>query len=445
MNLNDVIEREKCVLSAVFRDNSALDKIRAEYGIDTAMFYDPRDQTIFNALKLMRESKMEIDLNFALDFMSDKGYLTKAGGIAYVAEVENKLPSAAGVEWYCDKIVASWKQRESNKILAEAREKIKEGNDPAAVWKEQAEKMKRVLSAGSCGAFKTPSQRKGNFQERLLSDIERKERTGFVGIDCGMYKIDELTGGFQKGDLVIIAANSGGGKTTLAETWLLHMLKNGHKAAFVSLDMGTNGLERRLVSITTKVPLRKFKRADMTKEEAINLINTADYFNGGISKRLFIAGRELADWEKLKPALLNLVRVQGVEIVFIDYAQLITKEQDGRAKDYNLEREVANGLKGLALDLDVPIIALSQTNSNAYSDKAKKEPPKPSLNQLGGGLAFVQPSDFIFILMRDENDEARKSYKAYAVKVRDDDIFDVDLIMDTATLTFKNVGEKPQQ
>lgn len=450
MNLNDVIENEKCVLGSVFRDNNALDKIQAEFGIEAAMFYDQRNQTVFTNMVKMRESRIVIDERSILDFLSDRGDLNRAGGIAYVDELTDKVPTGANYAYYCKRFIPSWKQRETDKILAGSREKIKAGNDPAAVIKEQSEQMKHVLSVGG-SAFKTLRQMKEPFRKRLLSDIERKERTGFVGIDCGMYHLDDETGGFQKGELVILAANSGGGKTTLAETWLLHMLKNGHKVAFVSLDMGTEALTRRLLSIVTRVPLMKFKKADMSKDEANNLIDKTECFNGESSDNLFIVGRELADLEKLKPQLLNLVRAKGVEIIFIDYAQLVTKEQDGRTKDYNVDREISNGLKGLALELDVPIVALSQTNSNAYSEKAKKEPP--SLNQIGGGMAFIQPADFVFILRKDEENKDKKLSTLIVLKAREEiynkkdgkDFFEVTLRLDPATRTFEDIGDKPQQ
>lgn len=248
----------------------------------------------------------------------------------------------------------------------------------------------------------------------MLAEIERLKAMGnskLIGVDTGFRNLNERTSGFGKGDLIIIAARPAMGKTALVLNMALKTIERGEGVAFFSLEMPAEQLMLRMLSAKTSIPLQSLRVGDLRDDEWTRLAQAVD----DISKRkLFVDDGGYATIHHVRSKLRKL-KAQHPEIsmAIIDYLQLMSGEgsREGRQQEIS---EISRGLKQLARELEMPIIALSQLNRSLES----RENKRPMLSDLRESGAIEQDADIILFVYRDdvyrEAKEKEKEMKAKA-------------------------------
>lgn len=430
MDYQAMIETEQVLLNMVYIDNATIGTMQGNYKIDCAKFYDKRNQLIFATMQVMREQGIKVDPLSVVTYLRNAGggKLEEAGGAAYIAELEGKIASIANLDFYAKRFAENWKQRFLKQAGLEFETAINEHpNELDRVLKEHEEKLEIVKSE----ELETDILSGETLWQCLEDDLvfNSEHRYDFIGVPCGITKIDEATRGFRAGELIVLAAVAGGGKSAMADTMIYNILTNGYRAALFSLEMSREQILERLASIAAKVPLKDIRGGWIEKDKIENLKKL--YFDGNF----FLVDAPLMDFDKLVTTARQLVEIHKVDIIFIDYAQLIRVDRKGNRQSYEILSELADNLKALSKALKVPIVALSQLNSDGY----KAEKGTPELNNLSGGLAFTKSADLIFIIYykKDESGKITERYIKVA-KGRNIPRFQTKLVYNGDLLKFEN-------
>ena len=241
-----------------------------------------------------------------------------------------------------------------------------------------------------------------------IHEMKKRGNSGVVGVDTGFAEINKLTTGFGEGDLIIVAARPAMGKTAFCLNLAQNALNEGRGVAIFSLEMPAEQLMLRMLSAKTSIPLQKLKVGDMNDEQWGHLTRAADEMS---KRKFFVDDNGSVDIHQVR-AKLRKLKSQHPEIslAIIDYLQLMTS---GGNRDRHLEvSDISRGLKLLARELSIPIIALSQLNRGleARSDK------RPMLSDLRESGAIEQDADMILFVYRDDvykiREEKEKEQKA---------------------------------
>lgn len=383
---NSEIATEQLLLNMVLLDNKTLSRMES-YKIDHMKFRDPRNQQLFASFQCMRGLGYEkIDILSTVNYLIRAGgdNLEKAGGAAYVASLTNLIHTTANFDKYAETFKENWRKRMLRDDAAQYSEALTQGDTDKAE-REHEERKKMIDEEMSVNKNLTPDA----FKEEYLSELrERMDKKGHIGIFTGIKKIDEVTGGFKNGELVILAAQSGGGKSAMSTTWIYNMLTEGHKPALFSLEMSRVDVYDRLISIAAGVSAERVSKGTISEEE-YKRIKQSSFF----AKSFYLTDDSMT-FEGIEKKSRELVDFYGADIIFIDYVRQIELPPQGNRPEYELYRELAENFRKMARKLAVPIVALSQLNADGY----KKTTYPPDLGQLEGGLAFTKPATFCFII-----------------------------------------------
>ncbi len=249
----------------------------------------------------------------------------------------------------------------------------------------------------------TQSAQTGDFKDApkvttdTLKYIEQMKRRGnsiLVGVDTGYADLNKMTTGFGKGDLVIVAARPAMGKTSFALNTVHNLIKKGKGVAFFSLEMPAEQLMLRLLSIDTSIPLQKLRVGDLNDEEWSRLNSSIDVMH---SSKLFVDDQGSVNINQLRSRLRKLKsRHPDIELAVIDYLQIMSSVG---SRDRHLEvSEISRGLKMLARELEMPIVALSQLNRGLESRNDKR----PMLSDIRESGSIEQDADIILFVYRDD-------------------------------------------
>ncbi len=245
---------------------------------------------------------------------------------------------------------------------------------------------------------------------RYIEEMKARGNSVLVGVDTGFGELNKMTTGFGKGDLVIIAARPAMGKTSFALNMVQNLLKKGKGVAFFSLEMPAEQLMLRLLSIETSVPLQKLRVGDMSDEEWNRLGTAVDRMQ---RSKLFVDDQGSVNINQLRSRLRKLKgKHPDIEMAVIDYLQIMSGTG---TRDRHLEvSEMSRGLKMLARELEMPIVALSQLNRGLESRNDKR----PMLSDIRESGSIEQDADIILFVYRDdvylykEEKEREKAAKA---------------------------------
>ncbi|MAI77546.1 MAG: replicative DNA helicase [Deltaproteobacteria bacterium] len=386
------LSAEKAVLSAILLDNNTIHSVVTLLRDDD--FYHPAHQLLYSAMVRLKDANEPVDLTTLASHLQSHDLLEAVGGVVSLAEIADYEATTANATHYANivrdhsikrnligvasEIVAlGYDQSEvADKLLDEAETKI------FALSSEQAKQDLKSLQAGMHDAV--------DHINMLMS------RSGeLTGLATGFTQLDSLTGGFQAGDLVIIAARPSMGKTALA----LNLARNvavdyGKKVAVFSLEMTTRSLVMRLLSSEAKVDFAAFRSGLISTEAHSRLMESAG--------RLAEAGIWIDDTGastilEIRAKSRRLAAQHGLDMVVVDYLQLAHGDRNTASREQEIS-EISRGLKGLAKELNIPVIALSQLNRGPESRKEDKRPMLADLRESG---AIEQDADIIGFIYRD--------------------------------------------
>ncbi len=392
---------ERAVLSSVLYDPTVFDDASAAMNEDE--FYHPFHKSLFATMLHLSATSMPIDEEFirqkykGAEFDSDSFFevlsTTPLSNLKpYIAELK-ELSTRRRLFSYTNEIKAEcMEQKGSSEIIDSAESKLF-----------------KIATTGSTRDFRESEEVAKSTLDYMM-EMKKKGDNLLVGIDTGFYELNKKTAGFGKGDLIIIAARPAMGKTAFALNIATNALSSGLGVAIFSLEMPAEQLMLRMLAAKTSIPLQELRVANINDEQWSRLTDAVQHFS---DSKLFVDDEGGLTMSTLRSKLRKLkARHKEVGLVIIDYLQIMSGTGN---KDRHLEvSDMSRGLKLLARELELPIIALSQLNRGleARSDK------RPMLSDLRESGSIEQDADQILFVYRDDvyrvREEKEKEMKAKA-------------------------------
>lgn len=395
------LEAEESVLGACFLSKYALQK--ATESLLPESFYSEKNAKIFTAMMDLAEEKTPIDLTTITSHLKKKNELNEVGGVEYLTEILNFVPTASNVDYYIQNV-------EETAIL---RRLIETANDIATEGYRTDETVNEILDSSEKKILSIVKNRKSSefrsIKDVLLktqSDLERlsENKSEITGLATGWYDLDKLTTGLHPNEFIIIAARPAMGKTAFALNLATHAAMTQDKSVAVfNLEMSAEQLAMRILSSLGQLEGFKLRTGNLMNNdwkrinEAVSQLSNTnlviDDTPGITIGEIRAKCRRLASSEK------------GLSLVIIDYLQLIS---GGKNYGTNRQQEVSDisrSLKTLAMELNVPIIALSQLSRSVEG----REDKRPLMSDLRESGSIEQDADIVAFLYRDDyyNKEAR--------------------------------------
>ena len=385
-------QAEASVLGAMLLDKSAI--TTAVEIIHAEDFYYDSHKAIFEGILRLYNKNEPADMITLSDFLKKNGQLEAVGGYTYLGRLTSGAGAVSNTEAYANII----KEKSTLRALIRAGSEIVEDSyrddDEVGAIIEKAEK--------SIFDITQDNQRGGlmNMENVMVTTFEvmqkrSENKGGLTGLTTGFIDLDRKTSGMQKADLVLLAARPSMGKTALMVNISTNAaLKANATVAMFSLEMSRNQLSQRILSSLSHVDLMKIISGDLTTEEWSKVIETMTYMN---EMAIYIDDTAGITPLEVKAKCRRLKAEKGLDLVVIDYLQLM--EVGGRAESRQQEiSAISRQLKGIAKELDVPVIALSQL-SRAPEMRADHRPILSDLRESG---AIEQDADIVMFLYRDE-------------------------------------------
>ena len=395
------INIERSVLSSVFFDPSSFEDIAAI--LKPKDFYLPSHKYIFEAMLECEQEDLPIDEEFVKKKLNQENRFDEEAMLEIIST--NPLPSTKA---YIEEIREKAIKRELVELTSEIREVAIEKDLPSIeVVDLVQQKLYQITQENGAKEFReSPEMTKATLEHIL--ELKKRGNQVVVGLDTGFAKLNELTTGFGKGDLVIVAARPAMGKTAFCLNLAQNALDDNKGVAIFSLEMPAEQLMLRMFSSKTAIPLQKMRRGDLSDDEWTRLSSAADTMS---SKSFFVDDNGNVDIHKIRSKLRKLkTNHPEISLCIIDYLQLMNGSGN---KDRHLEvSDMSRGLKLLARELEMPIVALSQLNRGLESRGDKR----PMLSDLRESGAIEQDADIILFVYRDDvyrvREEKEKEQKA---------------------------------
>ncbi|MFN3691774.1 MAG: replicative DNA helicase [Fervidobacterium sp.] len=395
-NIPANIEAEQALIGSILIEPEKLDNVVSI--VSSTDFYDQRHRYIFSVIEQLHDEGLPIDIISVCDKLRDQGLLESVGGELYVAQLSDNVPTSAHAEMYAQIIRDKSILRE---LITAGSQIVQSAYSDSDVDEILDEAERLIFRIAESKATKTYIDIKSALTDvfETLEDLRAKHLKGLsgiiTGIPTGFKKLDEMTSGFHKSDLIIIAARPSVGKTAFALNVAKNMATLGESSVGIfSLEMSREQLIQRLLCMESLVDLQKVRRGWLSDEEWKRLVHGAS--------KLMKANIIVDDESNLEPRVLRakarrMKKEYNIDAIFIDYLQLmnIGDRRDSRQQEIS---EISRSLKLLARELDISIIALSQL-SRAVEQREDKRPRLSDLRESG---AIEQDADVVIFLYRDE-------------------------------------------
>ncbi|MFA7309085.1 MAG: replicative DNA helicase [Patescibacteria group bacterium] len=427
-------EAEEAMIGSLFIDNEAILKV-VDY-VSSDDFYSPANAAVYQSISNLFQQKSPIDLVTVSEELERQGLLETIGGALYLSRLVNSVPTASHVLQYATIV-------KEKKTL---RDLIVVAQDISALGYAESEKIDVILDHAEQSLLgighKSLKQNFVALRSMLTDTFDRidhlhRNRGQLRGVPTGFHELDFLLGGLQKSDLVILAARPSMGKTSFALNLALNAATK-HKigVAIFSLEMSRDQLADRLLSSTSGVDAWKLRTGNLYEDdfakigEAMAVLDEAPVY---IDDSANITVMEM------RAKARRLKSEHGLGLIVIDYLQLMGGNSENRVQEIS---EISRSLKGLARELDVPVIALSQLN-RALEMRPDKRPQLSDLRESG---SIEQDADVVVFIYREEyydKDTDRKNIAEILVrKHRNGPIGSVDLFFIGGQMKFVDLEKK---
>jgi replicative DNA helicase len=396
------LEAEQSVLGAILIDNNALP--RCLEILDPEDFYKLSHRKIFFAMTDLFDKNEPIDLITLTDQLKKNDELEAVGGIAYLSLMVNMVPTAANVKYHShivrEKALLRGLVQSANEIAS----KVYEDNLDAEDLVDYAERsIFKISDKRVKASFVTLKEVIRDSFEMIEQLYDKKETV--TGVSSGFRDLDDLTTGFQKGDLIIVGGRPSMGKTAFALNIAQHVgLELKEPVAIFSLEMAREQLAIRMLCAEAMVNSNSIRKGFIKKEDWHKLTSAASNLTGA---PIFIDDTSGITVLELRAKARRLKIEHGLSLVIVDYLQLMRGKGSFERREQEIS-DISRSLKGLAKELSVPVIAVSQLNRSVE----QRRPPTPILADLRESGAIEQDADVIIFLYRDEiyNKEAKKGH-----------------------------------
>jgi len=439
-------EAEQAVLGAMIMDTDAA--LRGAELLDDTVFYREGHRRLFRALRSLVEQRMVIDYVTLRDELLRRGDLDSAGGIEYLDELVNAVPTAANLEFHArilrEKAIA-------RRLIEAATQIITETYDGKSSASE-------LLDSAEGKIFRIGQQRREEGFSRIkdmlwptMERIETLQRSGssITGVPSGFTKLDELTTGFQPSELSIVAARPSMGKTAFCLNLATHAAHEGYGVAVFSLEMSKDALVQRMLCAEARVDSQIVRRGLLKDKDYTSLARAA-----GILQNcpVWIDDSPALTLLEMRSKARRLKSDNDVRLIIVDYLQLMRSPDHSENRVQEIS-DISRSLKQLARELELPVIALSQL-SRASEQRGGDR--LPLLSDLRDSGAIEQDADLVLFIhrpemykdMRDKAEKAGESLEGRAdvilAKHRNGPTGQVDLYFHKQFTRFDNLSEREQ-
>ena len=431
-------EAEMSVLGVTFIDNSLVDKICEEVNSD--MFFDEKNKYLFEAIEELHKNGLPIDIGMVKEELDKKKRLTSCGGIEYISEVIDSVITSANLNYYIDILKEHATRRN---LINAATEIVTEAYDEENVTTVLDNAERNILNVVKVRTVKdfVPIHEILRRAQAKLEELAKSKKL-ITGLETGFYDFDKITTGFQPGELIILAARPGMGKTALALNMATYAATTTEKAvAIFNLEMPAEQLVNRIISAQGGIDAYKLQTGQM-QERDWKRYNEA--MNNLAETNLYIEDNSGVTVSEIKAKCRRLANMpKGLGLVVIDYLQLVTTG-NRRVESRQVEvSEISRSLKTMALELGVPVIALSQLSRSAE----KRESNMPMLADLRESGSIEQDADMVLFINRKDYYEAKKDQREKIVpaelviaKHRKGSLGTIDLLFELNMSAFRNVA-----
>jgi replicative DNA helicase len=404
------IEAEQALLGALLYDNAAYERILDK--LQSGHFYEPFHQRLFSALEThIRKGQLAEPILLADEFKRDPAF-EELGGLRYLADLVDRAPPAANAPDYARVIYDLALRRELIRIGGEISTEAQLG-DPDRTARDQIEQAEQQLytlaESGTASTGFVP------FVEALRGAVEMAAEAysrdgGLAGLSAGLVDLDQKLGGLHPSDLIILAGRPSMGKTALATNIAFHVARNyawepqpdgtrktvnGGVVAFFSLEMSAEQLSMRLLADVSGVSSDRLRKGEIDASEFGRVRDAAIEIQ---ESPLFIDATGGLSISKLAARARRLKRSAGLDLIVVDYLQLVTggdgKGNENRVQEVSM---ITQGLKALAKELSVPVIALSQLSRQVEN----RDDKRPQLSDLRESGSIEQDADVVMFVFRE--------------------------------------------
>lgn len=393
------IEAEISVLGALLLDKDAIVEI-AEF-LEERHFYNTKHQKIYKAMLELFEERTPIDVLTLSERLKKNKDLKNIGGTTYLGELANKVPTAAHIEHYGKIVKDLATKRELMSVASRLFDLSFDDGQSATEILDRAETEVFSLTQHHIAKSFTPVKSTLSESFDRLDELH-KAGTGMRGVPTGFPDLDKLLSGMQPSNLLILAARPGVGKTTLALNVAKNVTVNEKRSVgFFSLEMSKEELVDRLLVNQADIDAWKMKTGKLGDEEFTRLSEAMGIL---AEAKLFIDDTPALSILEMRTKARRLQVDAGIDLLIVDYLQL--------ARSRNLENrvqevaEISQGLKNLARELKIPVLALSQL-SRAVEQREKKRPQLADLRESG---SIEQDADVVMFLWREDEEDMKSIY-----------------------------------
>ena len=437
-NVPNNLDAEQSVLGCMFLTKYALQK--SLESLTPEHFYSDANAKIFTVIAALAEKGTPIDAMTVIDELENRGWLKQIGDVEYFTKIIDKVPTAANIDSYISIIEQKAVLRKlidtSNKISALAYDT---NNDVTEVLDEAEKEILAVCKTRKGTEFRTIQ----DVLYKTRDDLEKlsKNKGEVTGLATGFYDLDKLTAGLQPTQLIIVAARPGMGKTAMALNLATNVAINSKKTvALFNMEMRAEQLAQRMISSVGQIDGNRIRNGRLENndwkrlDEATSRLAETNLFIDDTSSTL---GEIRSKCRRLASTDV------GLDLVIIDYLQLITGGTKYAGNRQQEVSEISRSLKLLALELNIPIIACAQLSRNVEG----RDDKRPLLSDLRESGSIEQDADIVAFLFREDYynkekaiDENTSKAEFIVAKHRNGPTKDIDLIYHRNTSTFQDFG-----
>lgn len=386
------IEAEKSLIGALLLSDVAFPTVLES--VKSTDFYDPRHADIFAGMTKLYEEHNPIDLSTVTSMLKKQGTIKNIGGAGYLAELTNFVPTASHVEAYASLVSQSAIRR---RLIGAGTDISTSGYDTTIPLEELLGKAEKRLFEVSDKTTKTEYTA---LEDLLVDAYDRiedlyKNKGALRGLKTGFRDLDHKTAGFQKGDLIIIGARPAMGKTTFAQNLAYNVAtRNGGKGVlFYSMEMASNEIVDRMVSDISGVDAWKIRTANLGDEDFAKI---GDALGEMSEVPLYLDDTSSMTILELRNKTVRAAHDHNIGMVIVDYLQLLQGSDRYAGNRVQEVTEISRGLKTLARELEIPVIALAQLSRGVTG----RDDPRPVLSDLRESGSIEQDADLVMFLHR---------------------------------------------
>ena len=392
-------EAEMSVLGLCFLDNNLIGKILEEVNSD--MFYNDANKKIYEAIKKMYENHIALDITTITEELDKSKNLAAVGGIEYLTDVIDSVVTASNIDYYIniikEKAIIRRLINTATDIITES---YNEDENITALLDNAEKSILDVIRSRQTTEFMPIGEVLKNAQSQL--EFLSQNKSTISGLETGFYDLDKATSGLHEGEMIVLAARPGMGKTAFALNIATHAAKTTKKAiAIFNLEMSAEQLVNRMISAIGGIEGRKLQNGQLNQ-------NDWKKYNEAVSQlantNIYIEDNAAITSNDIRAKCRRLAtKPEGLGLIIIDYLQLLTtggKRPESRQQEVS---DISRSIKTMAMELKVPVIALAQLSRNAE----KRENNEPMLADLRESGSIEQDADIVMFINRKDYYKAK--------------------------------------